>query len=98
MVMKIASILIALVLVNCGPGMNNDTIPFPPWGEDACGAEQLAHLIGQPVPDAAALAAIEGPARIRVIRPGQAVTMDHAPARLNIELDKNDIVARLRCG
>lgn len=35
---------------------------------------------------------------IRVIRPGQAVTMDFSAHRLNIELDAADRVQRLRCG
>jgi hypothetical protein len=35
---------------------------------------------------------------VRVIRPGQAVTMDYSAQRLNVELDKADRVARLSCG
>ena len=76
--------------------------PFGPLGEDPCGAGAFEHLIGQPPPDEAALAemrAAEGaPRRIRVIRPGQPVTMDHAPTRLNIEVDSSGLVVRLRCG
>jgi hypothetical protein len=96
--MKLAMTLLAFFLVNGDPEMKSNTLPFGPPGEDPCGAQPLQHLVGHPVPDAESLEALEGPARIRVIRPGQAVTMDHVPSRLNIELDENDIVVRLRCG
>lgn len=96
-----------LFLVNAGGDtMNNRNDSSPPArpfhlgvpAEDACGAASLSHLIGQPVPDETALAAIEGPKRIRVIAPGDAVTMDYQPWRLNIETDADGIVQRLRCG
>ena len=67
-------------------------------GDDPCKAGTVEHLIGAPLPSEAELAQIEGPKRIRVIRPGDAVTMDHMPVRLNIEVDEDDIVRRLRCG
>jgi len=37
-------------------------------------------------------------ATIRVIRPGDNVTMDYRTDRLNVELDENDIVTRIYCG
>lgn len=37
-------------------------------------------------------------ATIRVIRPGDNVTMDYRTDRLNVELDENDIVSRVYCG
>jgi hypothetical protein len=39
-----------------------------------------------------------GALRSRVIRPGDAVTMDADPLRLNLEVDDSGIVRRLRCG
>lgn len=41
---------------------------------------------------------LSGARVVRVIRPGQAVTMDFSVHRLNIELDAADRVQRLRCG
>ena len=38
------------------------------------------------------------PAAARIIRPGQAVTMDFSPARLNLLLDGNDRIVRAYCG
>jgi Peptidase inhibitor I78 family len=35
---------------------------------------------------------------VRVIRPGQAVTMDFRGDRLNVEIDERNRVRALRCG
>lgn len=37
-------------------------------------------------------------ALVRVIRPDQLVTMDHREDRLNLHLDANDVIVRVRCG
>lgn len=34
----------------------------------------------------------------RILRPGQPMTMDYRPDRINVELDDNDIVIRVFCG
>lgn len=69
---------------------------------DPCGAAGLAHLVGGPAPDGPLLDEIRAgdgpPSRVRVIRPGQPVTMDHWPGRLNILLDSGGTVLALRCG
>lgn len=39
-----------------------------------------------------------GARTMRAIRPGQAVTMDYRPDRLNVELDANDRINRVYCG
>jgi len=96
--MNVHAILLALTLANgCGVDMR-DLSSLKGAGDDPCGARDLQHLVGQPVPSAEALAGIEGPLRIRVIRPGDMVTMDHIPGRLNFELDTADTVRALRCG
>ncbi len=78
--------------------MRDDPPRFGPAGPDPCGTEALVHLLGQPAPDARALEELDAPGRVRVIAPGQAVTMDYIATRLNIELDENGLVVRLRCG
>lgn len=60
-----------------------------------CGAAGLQDLIGQP---ASVLDAMRFSQPVRVIRPGQAVTMDYFAGRLNIELDAADRIVRLACG
>ena len=61
---------------------------------DPCGAKGYSSLLGSP------LAAVTLPADLndRVIRPGEAVTLDYDPTRLNLELDANGIIIGLSCG
>lgn len=63
----------------------------------AAGAEsELGKTVDDKVADDARYAA--GAMRTRIIRPGQAVTMDADPQRLNIEVDETGRIRRLRCG
>ena len=62
---------------------------------DSCGAGGLQGLVGQ---SEAALSAIRLPQPLRVLHPGQAVTMDYSAARLNILIDSKGRVASLHCG
>ena len=67
----------------------------PAAGENACGAAELQSLVGTSVGslDPATL-----PEPRRVIFFGQAVTMDFRADRLNVEIGKDDKVARVFCG
>ena len=79
--------LTLLVLASCGP----DLTAAP---EDGCGAADLQAHIGQML-DTVPLPA-DG--KVRVIRPGMAVTMDYVPERLNVDVDASGIVTRIHCG
>jgi hypothetical protein len=79
----------ALALAACMP----TEVPAPL--EDACGASGLNDFIGQ---GEDALAATTFPGPVRVIRPGQAITMDYSPARLNFDLDAQGRIVRIWCG
>jgi len=35
---------------------------------------------------------------MRVIRPGDAVTLDYRPDRLNVRLDDDDVISEIGCG
>lgn len=72
-------------------------VPVPP-GE--CATEPARSVEGKAFDaDVQAQAQrLSGARSVRVIRPGQAVTMDFSPFRLNIELDASDRVLRVRCG
>jgi hypothetical protein len=85
--------LVASVLTACG-----STDPSLPEARcRAAGAEaELGKTVNEKVADDARYAA--GAMRARVIRPGQAVTMDADPQRLNIEVDETGRIRRLRCG
>lgn len=111
--MTIAPALLALLLAGTAPASvgNADagdapkaprTPPGEPLSGDPCGAAGFSHLVGGPAPDSTMIddmRADDGPpARIRVIRPGRPVTLDHFPGRLNILLDPSGTVQSLRCG
>lgn len=67
--------------------------PAPPT-TDSCGAAAFEGLVGQPK---TALDRMTLPEGARVIGPNQPVTMDFRPTRLNIEIGKDDRIARVGC-
>lgn len=72
----------------------------PAMSEPRCRAagarEELGKMLDDEVADNARAAA--GAMRARVIKPGQAVTQEIDPQRLNIEVDDTGKIRRLRCG
>jgi hypothetical protein len=89
---------LALGLSACsalGQGDKTPPPPVVPAPVDSCGAGARDYLIGQPI-DEIHLASLGE--YVRVIRPGDMVTMDFRADRLNIELDEEDVILRLRCG
>jgi hypothetical protein len=68
---------------------------LPSPADDTCGASGLADFIGE---DASVVAATTFQTPIRIIRPGDMVTMDFSPERLNFELDELNEIIRVRCG
>jgi len=63
--------------------------------EDTCGADDLIALIGTAQSDHD-FANPERPHRI--IAPNSAVTLDHRPDRLNVDLDEAGRITRFWCG
>lgn len=65
-----------------------------------CRADTLSWTIGQLADDAlvARARAEAGADRVRVIRPGMAVTMDYREDRLNLDVDAEGKVVAARCG
>ena len=66
----------------------------------ACDASQAEALVGQSINDALTEQARvdTGAERVRVLTPGQMVTMDFDEERLNIEVDAAGTITALRCG
>lgn len=62
---------------------------------DTCNMAQYTALIGKPATDAGVPAA--GPS-VRIIKPGDQVTMDFSEARLNIDVDAAGVITGMRCG
>lgn len=69
--------------------------PVPAPADDTCGAAPHAALVGQPE-TALLRQLIMG--QVRVIRPGDAVTMDFRPERLNFDIGEDGRIRRIYCG
>lgn len=67
----------------------------PAAGSDTCGAAPLQGYLGQPVANLPK--ALMGPS-LRVIRPGQGVTMDYSPTRTNVQVDRSGRIIAIACG
>jgi hypothetical protein len=76
------------------------TRPSPGPAADECGADKLGDYLNL-LPTSDAMAKIRkaiGHDRIRTINPGDMVTMDFRPDRLDIELGVDGRIKRFRCG
>lgn len=69
-------------------------------GHTACDAKYVEKYLGQDGTDKLGKRVLRRSRadRLRWIRPGMMVTMDHIPSRLNIELDEAGKVTKFRCG
>ncbi|KAL2832082.1 peptidase inhibitor I78 family-domain-containing protein [Aspergillus cavernicola] len=75
------------------PGINNTSGSKDEW---------LNKLVGKKISDyssdATSFAKKDLPESHRIVKPGDAVTMDHRPERLNIHVDENENVHDVRFG
>lgn len=62
---------------------------------EVCGADSYTNHVGQ---SRDVLALMTFPTPMRLIGPGDAVTMDHLPQRLNIVYGEDDLITRVYCG
>lgn len=80
-------------------GGGNAAAPAPE-APGTCNATAVQDLVGRP--NSAEVSADaqrrSGARTVRVIRPGDAVTMDYRQDRLNIELDADSKIVRFNCG
>ena len=99
--------LLALVAVSAcaspssGP-VESASIAAPPAAEEpamTCQADKGQWAIGQ-IADEALVARVKADTtsdRVRVIRPGMAVTMDYREDRVNLDVDADNRVTGVRC-
>lgn len=94
--MRILAIAV-LGLAACSSDIIGDPgTSYGPRGRgDGCEAVRYQPLVGQ---SRAALQGLALPAPVRLIGPGMAVTMDHAPGRLNIRYDESGVIREVSCG
>ncbi|MGP8292301.1 I78 family peptidase inhibitor [Vreelandella zhanjiangensis] len=78
----------------------NDMQDAPPSAMDSCDTEAVSYAIGEAFDEANVpqLQSESQSRQVRILRPGDAATMDHRPDRLNVHLDSSDDIEALRCG
>lgn len=92
----------AVALAGCSSTATPPDTSMPPPID--CGADALAGMTGQSVVGSTAQDVRVGglpiavPGSIRVISPGQPVTQDYRPDRLNLEVDASGNLVRAYCG
>lgn len=90
--------VLALLAALCAGGC---ATPAPaPSPDAACRADAAQPLVGQPATPANAELARQraGAAVVRVLRPGQMVTLEYRGDRLNVHADAADRIERITCG
>lgn len=88
----LAPALACVLLAACAAELPAPPAPPP---ADACGAAARQGLVGRPE---AVLAAMTFPAPVRIIRPGDMVTLDYVAERLNIRIGPDGRIAAVDCG
>lgn len=85
------------------PTSATEATPATPPGDAAaqCNAGAAQSFVGQEATEATvaeAQTAAGATGAVRVIKPGQAVTMDFRGDRLNVEVDERNAIVRITCG
>ena len=74
----------------------------PVYGDvgGSCNAKPAQGLVGRPANNELGFEAqrLTGARTVRWLRPGDVVTMEYSPSRLNIHLDERHRVSRINCG
>lgn len=106
--MKKAIILSFMLLMTACSATNESVVPREPApepprvteGEDACGAGRVQDRVGRPFDAAlgASLREESGADALRVMRAGEAHTLDYRAERLNVRLSERDRITALDCG
>ena len=91
--MRNGLIFLVWMLAACVPGKEKEMAIDPV--SDGCGAKMLQHLIGE---KANAHDFKAGGTPLRILPPGSAMTMDHRPDRLNMDVDEGGLITRIWCG
>ena len=91
---KIFAIAPIVFLTACEVAAPPPLAPLPTPAQDTCNASAYSNLIGQ---DATALERVMLLGQVRVIRPGQAVTMDFRPDRINFNVGASNQITSIYC-
>ena len=93
-----------LSLAACAPRQGTVSPPVPAAPAEAaaaCHADAAQAFIGKQADEATVAQARQAAGAngdVRVIKPGQPVTMDYRGDRLNVEVDEHGAITRITCG
>jgi hypothetical protein len=89
-----------LIITACAAVPPEEDVPEAGVSAYHCDAEALRELVGRPATSELGAQALRrsGSRRLRWIRPGDMVTMDYSPERLNVRLDAQHRVQDFTCG
>lgn len=98
--MKPAVLPVAAMLLSMAACTAMPPAGAPPQAQGPCQAEAASWAIGHAAsPEVVERARAEThSSHVRVIEPGQAVTMDYNPDRLNINVNERGAITGLKCG
>ena len=88
--------MMPLLLANSACDEVSRSIGLDPIIDTACGSGALNSYIGDSVWLVPSALVLDG--QVRIIRPGDAVTMDYIESRLNISLNEDDEIVEVICG
>ena len=93
----VSFVAVAAALAGCASSPHTASMGA---ADSRCRAAGAEALLGRPLDDLALAEALRasGGLRTRVIPPGGVVTLEHDPMRLNIEIDEERRIRRMRCG
>ena len=94
-ILPVAVLLLSMVACTAMP-----PVDAPPPANGPCNADLASWAIGRAAtPDVVERAQAESNSSdVRVIEPGQPVTMDYSPERLNINVNERGAIVGLKCG
>lgn len=94
------SAALVLLLSACTPAAHAPAASTPTAGGGECNAGPIQSLVGQEASNELTERAMRdsGSSSVRVIAPGQAVTMDFRHDRLNLYTDAANLITRISCG
>lgn len=90
----------ALLSAGCVPPPHGDPVPPLPPEHVECNAAAVQGLVGRQESSELAAEAqrLSGARAVRVLRPGQMITMEYRADRLNIRIDTRQKVLAMTCG
>lgn len=100
----LAGVAAVLAIAACSAGVPPVSRPIASGSQApsgaVCDAARAQFAVGQPFTPALGERARQasGASSIRILRPGEAVTLEFLPDRLSLELDASERIAAVRCG